>query len=260
MYKSSRKRSASGYPNKAFKKPRQQIVPSARPRYMRVAGRASGALVVAPEKKYLDNTFTGLFTAPTTSWAGGELNPATALNLCSPGPGTAINQRVGRKILVHKLKIRGVFGFDTTSGASVVQFYPSARVVVVQDMQTNGGAALTGINAEEVMQASATTGVTNQLCTYANLATLGRFRILKDKKVVYTNGNSAGAVGAISTDFAEIPFKCSITFRKPVVVHFNATNGSTIADIVDNSFHVIGIADSTACRFSYESRAVFSDA
>lgn len=259
MYRSGKRKSPSSYSNKPFKKPRQ-IVPSARPRYMRVAGRASGALVVAPEKKYLDNTFTGLFTAPTTSWAGGELNPATALNLCSPAPGTAINQRVGRKILVHKIKIRGVFGFDTTSGGSAVQFYPTARVIVVQDMQTNGGAAMTGINAEDVMQASATAASGNQLCTYANLATLGRFRILKDKKVQYSNGISAGAVGSISTDFPDIPFKCSITFRKPVVVHFNATNGSTVADVVDNSFHVIGIANSTACRFTYESRCVFTDA
>lgn len=35
----------------------------------------------------------------------------------------------------------------------------------------------------------------------------------------------------------------SHSFRVPIDVHFNATNGGTVADIVDHSLHFICVAD-----------------
>lgn len=56
-------------------------------------------------------------------------------------------------------------------------------------------------------------------------------------------------------------FKVNVRFKRPVVVRFNATNGGSIADIVDNSFHVIA-GKSTSSRtvnLAYSSRIVYLD-
>lgn len=256
MYK--RKAPSAGGASKGFKKPRQ-IVQSARPKYMRVAGRSAGALVAAAENKYFDTTYplTAL-VATAANWANAECDPATKATLCCPVQGSGISDRVGRKIHVTKLKIRGNVSYTLSGTLASVASMPEVRICVVQDMQTNGAQ----LNAEDVMASSATAAVTNQILTFQNLGFFGRFRVLKDKQLSFKTGivsNNASAT-TISQELATIPFKCTIKFRKPVVVHFNSTNGGTVADIVDNSFHVIALSTVTSAALSYESRVVFVDA
>ena len=57
------------------------------------------------------------------------------------------------------------------------------------------------------------------------------------------------------------PFKFNITFKKPINVRFNNTNGGTIADIVDNSLHLIALTDNDnlAPAISYYSRVDYKE-
>lgn len=257
MYRNPRKRSSS-YANKPYKKPRAAIVASARPKYMRVQGRSAGALVASPENKYYDTTFPATAMAATAaSWASTEMDPATKLTLCCPVQGTGISDRVGRKIHVTKLKLRGTVGYSVAGSLSSVSSMPEVRILIVQDLQTNGAQ----LNGEDVMASSATAAVANQILTYQNLANFGRFKVLKDKQLDFKTGIAANNASAttISQELSSISFKCTLKFRKPVVVHFNSTNGGTVADIVDNSFHVLALGSNTSCTLAYECRVVFVD-
>lgn len=254
MYRSGKRKSPSSYSNKPFKKPRQ-IVPSARPRYYRVSGRSAGALVAAPEKKYFDSVRSTAYIS--TVWTGGEQDPVTLNTIFAPTQGTGIANRVGRKVTVQKLKIRGLLTFDAINNAGSIRPFPVARIIVYQDMQTNG----TQSQAEQVITDSGSDSQA-KLLNFQNPDNFGRFRVLKDKTYSYRDAvvSNDNAATTISQDFSNIPFKFNLSFKKPLFVHFNATNGGTVADIVDNSFHVIVMATDDSAQVTYQARTVFVDA
>lgn len=78
-----------------------------------------------------------------------------------------------------------------------------------------------------------------------------------------TNLNLAGSptAGDVVQQGHRVGFKFTVNFKKPVVVHFNATNGGTVADVVDNSFHIVAAADVIAYAPSliYYSRVCYKD-
>ena len=56
-------------------------------------------------------------------------------------------------------------------------------------------------------------------------------------------------------------FNWNIRFRKPLIVNYNSQNTGNVADIVDNSFHVIAGVNraNTSVQLNYKSRVVFVD-
>lgn len=223
--------------------------------------RAAPVLVATPERKYFSGTLAATAVPASTDWTATEfdpVDPANTFNLCSPGPGTGINQRVGRKILVHALKIRGILQFPAQSAGTTIASAPTVRVLVVQDKQTNGAQ----VQGETIMAAPGTAAATNCMLSYQNLANFGRFRVLHDKLYAFQNGISVNNASAttVSTEWNSRPFKININFREPVVVHFNAAGTALVADIVDNSFHILATADANTTTIAYESRAVYTDA
>lgn len=229
-----------------------------RPSKKAVAAFNAVARLPKADMKYFSSTRAGVAMAETTtSWAGGEVDPATLNTLFAPVQGSGISDRIGRKVYVRKIKIRGYLSYGPFANAAVVQGTGEARLILVQDMQTNA----TQLNAEDVMAASATAAVSNQLCTYQNLGFFGRFKVLKDKMFFFGTGVAASnqAATTISTDYQSKPFKWNITFKKPVLVHYNAANGGTIADVVDHSWHIIGLCNNNSTVCQYEARFCYTE-
>ncbi len=226
----------------------------ARPGFRTVA-RTRGWAASADEIKYFDTTKAATALAASADWTGTEFDPATFNTLCVPTKGTSINERIGRKISVMKIKIKGLIicaaqtNQTTTDAASVI------RLALVQDTQTNA----TQMQGEQVFKAPGTAAATNAVCSWRSLDTFGRFIMLKDKKIVIQNPNMSWDGTNVEQNGIVRPFTLSHNFRKPVDVNFNATSGDTVADIVDNSFHVIANASATTlaplilyeCRVSY---------
>ena len=95
----------------------------------------------------------------------------------------------------------------------------------------------TQAGGDQVMTPS---GALNQIpYTFQNIDNFGRFRVLKDKLIRVQDPNMSGDAASHDLNGIVVPFKYTIKFRVPVSVRFNQTNGGTIADIIDNSFHVI---------------------
>jgi hypothetical protein len=216
--------------------------------------RTSGALA-SGEMKYFDteNSGTGIAVVTTTWVATTLVDPSTTINLGSaavanpgclfaPTVGAALNQRIGRKVFIKKIKVHGTIGCAPQSAQAAADSSCKVRLALVVDQQTNASPMT---SAQLYNDAGAATTTLN---SFQNPNNFGRFRVLKDKFYCFSNTNMAGSptTGDLVQAGLRKSFKFTINFQKPIEVHFNATNGGTVADIVDNSLHMVCGCDSNA--------------
>jgi len=232
--------------------------------------RTSGAAVIG-EMKYFDcdNSGTAL-AACTTTWVGGTLvDPLTTINLGSaavatplclfaPTVGAALNQRIGRKCKVLKIKVNLSLIVAPQAGQATGDSAAVVRCMLVQDCQTNA-AQMTSAQLMNDGSAAQST-----VLSFQNPNNFGRFRVLKEKRFVLENPNMAGEVAApnLVQQGLKKQFKLTMNFKQPVEVHFNATNGGTVADIVDHSFHIVCGIDNIsalATNLAYYSRVCYKE-
>jgi len=263
------KRSAAGtYPS--YKQATKRIAKKSKARagYTSVA-RARGAAVTG-EMKYFDCEYNGgAVAATTTTWVAGTLaDPTSTINLgsaavanplclCVPTVGAALNQRVGRKITVRKVKVHGMISVPAQAGQAAADSAAKFRIILVQDMQTNAAP----MTSAQLMNDAGFANTT--LNSFQNPNNFGRFRVLKDKTFTMSNLNLTGnpTTPDVIQASMRVQFKFAVNFKKPVEVHFNATNGGTVADIVDHSFHMIAACDNAAYvpNMTYYSRVCYKD-
>lgn len=207
------------------------------------------------EMKYFDTGIVATSIVASPGWLATEYDPATILTLVAPTVGAGINQRIGKEIKVMKIKIHGSITRSKIADANSAVDTSHIRLALVQDMQTNSAQ----VQGEQVYS-SVTTSAQIPL-TFQNIDNFGRFKVLKDKVYTIGNPNATGTATANDIMGQVVPFKMSIKFKIPVRVRFNATNGGTIADIVDNSFHVIcnGSSIDANPQLTYLSRVCYKE-
>jgi len=263
-----KRRSAGTYPSYKQAVKRTKQAPKARKGYTSVA-RTRGAAVQG-EMKYFDCERTAVvIPAVAATWVAGTiLDPSSTIDLgaaavanplclCVPTVGAGLNQRVGRKITIKKIKMHGTIQIPQQAGQAAADPATKVRLVLVQDCQTN---------AAQMTSASLFNGATNgdtTINSFQNPNFFGRFRVLKDKVITISNLNMAGSpTGADVLQAAvRVNFKFMVNFKTPIEVHFNATNGGTVADIVDHSFHFIAGCENSAYvpAVAYYSRVCYKD-
>jgi len=264
------KRSAAGtfptYKQATKRTARQPKGAKPRAGYSSVA-RTRGAAVQG-EMKYFDCDRTpNALVATAATWPAGTLqDPGTTIDLgaaavanpqClfAPTVGSALNQRIGRSVLVRKIKVCGTIAIPAQTSDATLDEAMKVRLILVQDMQTNAAP----MTAAQLMHGGS--AATTTICSYQNPDNFGRFRVLKDKIFTVQDPNMVGAAGAATINGKIVNFKMNVNFKTPVKVQFNATNGGTVADIVDNSFHIIcGASNITyAPTISYYSRVAYKE-
>jgi len=229
--------------------------------------RTSGAAVQG-EMKYFDCDCNGRVPGVvTTTWVAATMcDPDTTINLGSaavatplclfaPTVGAALNQRIGRKVKVMKIKVNGFVNKGAETAQTTANAADSLRLMLVVDQQTNS-AQMTG--AQLMQDASAADTTIN---TFQNPNNFGRFRVLKEKRLILQNAGMAGevAAGNVISEGLRVPFKITYTFKDPLEIHFNATNGGTVADIVDSSFHIVCGQTFATANLSYYSRVCYKE-
>jgi len=248
---------------------KQSAAKRARPGTSSVA-RTRGAAVIG-EMKYYDADYNatvisavaanwstaGIVADPLTSINLGSAAVANPLTLCCPIVGSSLNNRVGRKINVRKIKIHGTVSIPPQAAQAAADAATKIRLVLVQDCQTNAAQ----MTATQLFNAG--TAAPTVINSFQNPDNFGRFRVLKDKMLCASNLNLAGSPTTADVIQAawKVGFKFIVNFKKPVDIHFNATNGGTVADIVDNSFHLIAATDNGAYvpTLQYYSRVCYKD-
>lgn len=249
-----RKRQASYSVEREFKKPRlertqsEMVIVQQSPKFHQKLG----------EMKYFDSERSAAsIDAVTTTWGANTIRDPTTLNtLCCPQVGAAVNQRIGREIKVHKIKIQGYVNVPSQSAQNNGDNSSAVRFILVQDMQTNA----TQMTSAQLLTDQA--GADTTIHAFQNINNFGRFRVLKDKKITISDMTLTGSptTGDVVQSGFKRNFKINHVFKDPVPVRFNGTNGGTIADIIDNSFHFIIGTDQVAlaptvsyvCRVCYK--------
>lgn len=208
------------------------------------------------ERKYFTSLVSADGITTSTNWASTELDPA-ANSMFTPQEGSDIDNRVGRRVEVVKIQVRGNITCAAQPNQTAAQEPTLVRLILCQDMQTNG----TQMSGEELMQPPATATAPLAVCSFQNPANFGRFRVLKDKLFTLTNPALTYDGTNIEQNGLVKAFKWTIKFQKPIEVRFNSTNGGTIGDIVNNSFHMIGSASNADLTptISYQARFVYTD-
>jgi len=220
--------------------------------YSSVARTRGGA--VTGEMKYFDTVKAATNLAASNDWTGTEYDPTTYNTLCCPIVGAGVDQRIGKMIKIMKIKVRGFFIASGQANVTTADNATQIRLLLVQDKQTNS----TQAQGEDVMTSGGSASL--NVNTFQNINNFGRFRVLKDKTYTLQNPNMSYDGTNLEQAGLMKTWKFTINFKNPPVVRFNATNGGTVADIVDNSFHImanISNADlvpqiSYVCRVCYK--------
>jgi len=110
--------------------------------------RSRGAAVTG-EMKYFDCAYTGTAMVPvTTTWGPTTIiDPTSTINLgdaavatpgClfAPKPTASLNGRIGRKVAVYSIKVRGQIFGPVTQLSNTINRGTTARVMLVLDQQT----------------------------------------------------------------------------------------------------------------------------
>jgi len=244
------------------------VGPRARRGYGSVA-RARGAAVEG-EMKYFDCDASAIaIAAVTTTWVAGTMvDPGQTINLgsaavatpqclCAPIVAATLNGRIGRKIKMLKCRVNGIINIPPQTANTVADTATKIRVALVMDKQTNA-AQMTGAALFNDGTAAATT-----INSMQNPNFFGRFKVLKEKTITIGDLNVTGSptAGDVIQTGRVIPFKMSYRFKVPVEVNFNATNGGTVGDIINNSLHMVCGASniSFAPTISYYSRVAYKE-
>lgn len=222
---------------------------------------------VQGEMKYFD-TELGLTALPaSTNWTGTEFDPsttqeaapvATPLNLFCPRSGNGVNQRIGKQVKLFGLKIRGIVNCVAQALQVAGDQAMTCRIALVQDMQTN----IVQAQGEEIFTAPTTADAHVAINTFQQINQFGRFRVLKDFKITLMNPSlvSPAVASALQSGLMKT-WKINHRFKEPLVIRFNNTNGGTVADIIDHSFHIIANTNNItlAPNLSYVCRANFKE-
>lgn len=207
--------------------------------------RQSTAAFMGVEKKYVDVHRTDVNIVSVV--AGSEQDPATPLCLNGIDIGNTVNTRIGNKVMMKSIQIKGMI--DANNYSDFPDALPSVlvKVALVWDKQTNGAQ----LNAEDVYQVSGGLPVLSM----RDIEFSERFTVLKEwmLEVDWTNSQTDGTNTA-SVAGQKVYFDCYKTLNIPV--KYKATGG-TVSSIMDNSLHMIAFCaheNVGQTKLSYTSR------
>lgn len=154
--------------------------------------------------------------------------------LCCPTLGSDMTNRIGRKILMKSVYVRGFVRIDTINVPGTI-LQQLCRMVLLVDMQPNGALpAVTDILKEA--------SPVSQL----NLNNRDRFKILCDKEWIFDHQNLVNTAGA---SYATAGRSVGIVkkYKKlNIETIFNGVNGGTIADITSGALLMLWIGSNVA--------------
>lgn len=202
--------------------------------YMRNVGNYGRFQPVGPEVKFLDSG-EGNAAVSTT----GTLT--TSLNLIPQG--VSPSERVGRKVVLTAVQLRGQLSLTNTS--TPTNTADRVRIILYWDKQANGAAA----TATDILS-------TASIDSFNNLTNSSRFVILADKEMELVT--QAGANDGAADQFAVDVRSFSIFKRCRIPMEFNGATGG-LTEIRSNNVGVMFISQSGFAGRLFTARVRFSD-
>lgn len=246
--------------NAGYRRPRyamagRRIVRGAVARAARSMLNSRTAGFLGIETKFFDTAKVQTAVAAVANLTGGEYDPALPAGancISTPAIGDTEQSRDGKKIVIKNVQIKGHISRDP--GENQVDPAPSTKVFValVLDTQTNGAA----LNSEDVYK-NLTAEVTSAVDPIRNLLFANRFRILKSQ-LFDMDVPTLGVEGdnLMAWNGQQQCFEWFVDL-KDLPVNFNAGTTADVANVIDNSLHVIAFSTVTNSTLAYNARIRF---
>lgn len=188
------------------------------------------------EKKFVDTALADGTMAATM----------TFYNLCVVAQGDTESQRVGRKIMIRSLDIRG--NLTLLGATDVTNTSCQVRMRIVVDTQTNGAQ----FAATDLLE-------TDAINSFANLANRKRFIVLKDKTFNLSAGGAAATGAAYA--FSEVLRDIKVHKRLEVPIEYDnsATTGAITTVRSDSLWVVFQTSTAEIVALSATARIRYSD-
>ncbi len=186
-----------------------------------------------------------------TGAASGELDPTTNKSVSAIAEGTGENERIGRRAHLKSIFIQGNITGAKQINQTAADNGCTIMLALVLDTQTNGAQ----LDSEAVFKNfSALTTLAPHVMR--NLQFIQRFKVLQKVMIVVPPVNIAHDGTDLEQAGYAIPFKM---YRKLNITVNHSSTGAGIANVTDNSIHVIGYANNTDTvpTINYNSRIRF---
>lgn len=211
--------------------PRRRMLPRRAPTVRKLARRVR-KLEKQDELKFLDTSLSAALTAGTTDMSGLEFDPSATSMVSTPAVGDDASSRDGKQIYIKSLQVTGSVTFAAQADQTAADTECPVHIWIVLDKQSNAAQ----LNSEDVLINPVGSGAGQPLkdLTFGN-----RFRVLRHKVIQAQLVNMAFDGTNIEQQGVIRLFSFFIRFKKPLVVNFNAGTTASIANVVDNSLHVL---------------------
>lgn len=157
--------------------------------------------------------------------------------------GTGESNRVGRKITITSLHMRGNVYLPTTSNSGETS--DVFRLVIYLDRHANGATAA----VTDILE-------TADVFSFRNLVNSDRFKILHDKTI--TIDQNAGAGNGTTNTFGPARKVFKVNKRLNIPVQFNSTTGA-MAEIQANNIGFMAISEAGYVNMNYYWRIRFKE-
>lgn len=151
--------------------------------------------------------------------------------------GDALNERIGRKVMLKSITFRGIA--ESTGGTGVAQM---GRLIVVYDKQTNA----TEPAITDILDSA-------HAASLMNLSNSNRFKVLIDVMIPIRDRTS--------TNGDSVPVYEYRNLNLPM--HFNSGDAGTVGDIISGAIWAIGVGNvavgATDGNLSFRSRVRYTD-
>lgn len=206
------------------------------------------------EKKFLDVAKADTAVAVAAALTGGEYDPSTGCTGClsCPAQGDTEQSRDGKRIVIDSLILKGYVQNAGTISSGVDLACVKVFVAVVLDTQSNGAQ----LNSEDVFKSLGAADILNCDPT-KNLLFGSRFRILKSQVFDVTSIGSFTAAAVYASNGVRREFDWYIPFKGGLQVNLNAGTTADVANVIDNSIHVVAFSTLVGATIGYNGRIRF---
>lgn len=206
---------------------------------------------LADELKFYDTGLAATAISAATGLTGAEMDPSATSMISTPVQGATASNRIGKQILIKSVQVKG--GVTIPQLEDGVNPPPGNKVYValVLDTQTN----VAQLNSEDVFT-NPSGDITCNNVPMRNLLFGERFRILKSQIFDGDYHNvSVEADNLHSASGKVLDFEWFVPVQLPV--HFNAGTTASIANVIDNSLHVVAFSQQAGTFLAYSARIRF---
>lgn len=222
----------------------------AKRQFTRVNSQTAGFLGI--EKKFYDTGVSAGAISVTADCSAAEKDPATVDCISAPAQGDGPNEREGKRIVIKSVQIRGVIDHAPQSAQTSLDAHSAVHVALVLDTQSNGAQ----LNSEDVF-VNPSTGAAGLAQPMRNLYYGKRFRVLKAQTFMTPIPNAAAYSSALEVSGAKTTFDWYVPLGEGIVANFTSGTTAGIANVMDNSLHVIAFQTNNQNTITYNSRIRF---